>query len=71
MMPRGFGRWLRIVNRLQPLRSFFQTRAHQLFNGGLRPEHRLRGANGVVCFNLLEAERHEREHGVVDFLVGG
>ena len=49
--------------------ALFQTRAHELFDGRGCAEHRLRGANGVVRVHLFEAERHERERGVVGFLV--
>ena len=35
------------------------------------PSIGLRGADGVVRVNLFEAQRHERQHGVVDFLVVG
>ncbi len=49
--------------------SLFQAGANKLFNRGRRAEHRLRGADGVVRLDLFEAERHERKHGIVDFLV--
>ena len=57
------------MNSLQPSRSFFQARAHQVFDRRLRAEHALRVADGVVRVNLLETERHQRQHGVVNFLV--
>ena len=51
--------------------TLFQTRAHELFHRGLRAEHRLRGTDGIVRLGLLETQRHERERGVIGFLVVG
>ena len=49
--------------------AFFQARADELLHRRRGAEHRLRGADGVVRLALLEAQRHERQRGVVGFLV--
>src|ERR1039458_10224777 len=66
--PLDIGCWLLLV-RCFPISTFFQARADQLLHGCRRTQHRLRGADGVVRLDLLEAQRHERERGVVRLLV--
>ena len=51
--------------------SLFETGADEVLDGGIGAKGGLGGADGIVGFDLFEAEGHEGEDGVVDFLVGG
>ena len=59
------------LRTLDLFQLFFQARAHEVFDRRLCAERGLRGADGVVRVNLFEAERHQRQHGIVGFLVIG
>ncbi len=50
-------------------RSFFQAGAHQILDRRRRAKRGLRGAHGIVRLDLLETQRHQRQHGVIDLLV--